>query len=223
MRYPGACLLSLLALAVICSAQSEKPCVASPAVTLSDVDGVTTKTVSFSGSFGKLTAHVFLADTAEPVPGIAFSQSAIQYADSRTDLLPFARALARAGASSIMLDGTVDWHTPNDEYKRPWNEFNCAARWLLANANLDRERLAIGGPIQFEDQPFYPSGSNPDASSQAWVYVDYGWNDPMAVRATKLMKTPQDQLHMTHLVTHHFHLKEVELAWLMESPSIAKR
>lgn len=223
MRNAWARLFSLVLFAGICMAQPDKPCVASPAVTLSDADGVTTKTVSFSGSFGKLSAHVFLPDTAEPVPGIAFSQSTIQYADSRTDLLPFARALALAGASSIMLDGTVDWHTPNDDYKRSWSEFNCAAQWLMANANLDRERLAIGGPIQFEDQPFYSKGSNPDASSQAWIYVNYGWNDAMAVRATKLMKTPQDQLQMAHLVTLHFHLKEVELAWLSESPAVAKR
>jgi hypothetical protein len=52
-----------------------------------------------------------------------------------------------------MIDGIIDWHTPNDDFKRPWKEYNCAARWLMANANLDRERLAIGGPIKFEDEP----------------------------------------------------------------------
>lgn len=217
MRFSWRCLLALILISAPSFAQFEKPCVVGPTATLSDRDGVTTKTVSFRGAFGKLTAHVFLPDITEPVPGIAFSYSSIQYADSLTDLRPFARALARAGAASIMIDGTIDWHTPNDDFKRPWKEYNCAAHWLMANANLDRERLAIGGPIKFEDEPspFCPSQS--ERSCAPWVYVNYGFDDPMAVRATKLMKTPQDQLHVTALVTNNFHLNEVQLLWLLEN------
>ncbi|HYM78413.1 MAG TPA: hypothetical protein VE377_20735 [Candidatus Dormibacteraeota bacterium] len=215
MRSSWACLLALPLIATTCTAQSDKPCVAGRVATLSDRDGVTTKTVSFTGKFGRVTAHVFLPDTAEPVPGIAFSYSSIQYEDSLTDLRPFARALARAGAASIMLDGTIDWHTPNDDFKRPWAEFNCAAKWLMASANLDPERLAIGGPIQFgHELPFCPSET--ERTCDPWIYVNYGWDDPMAIRATKLMKTPHSQLHVTNMVTGGFHLKDVELAWLLE-------
>ena len=78
MRSSWACLLVLPLIATTCFAQSDKPCLAGPVVTLSNRDGVTTKTVSFTGSFGKRTAHVFLPDTTEPVPGIAFSYSSIQ-------------------------------------------------------------------------------------------------------------------------------------------------
>lgn len=227
MRLSWASLFALTILTIPAVAQSERPCVAGPAVTLSDRDGVTTKTVSFTGAFGKLTAHVFLPNITEPVPGIAFSYSSIQYPDSLTDLLPFARALARAGAASIMIDGTIDWHTPNDDFKRPSAEFNCAAQWLMASANLDPERLAIGGPIKFENAiPFGPFCSSQKHPCDPWVYVNYGFDDPMAVRATKLMKTPESQLHITPLVTNNFHLKEVELAWLLESaspPALAHR
>jgi len=97
MRVPLACVLSLLILVAVCAAQSDEPCISGPAITVSDSDGVTTKTLTFSGSFGKLNAHVFLPDTSKSVPGVAFSHSAIQYADSRADLMLFARALARAG------------------------------------------------------------------------------------------------------------------------------
>jgi len=213
-----ACFLALPLITVIGIAQSGKPCLAAPAATLSDRDGVTTKTVSFTGSFGKRTALAFLPDTEEPVPGIAFSQSSIQYSDSVTDLRPFARALARAGAASIMLDGTIDWRTANDDSKRPWVEFNCAAQWLMASANLDPERLAIGGPIKFgHESPFCPSeGKRP---CDPWIYVNYGWNEPNSVRATELMKTPQSQLQITHLVTESFHLNDVPLAWLSENAS----
>ncbi len=220
MRLSWACLLALTAISAPSVAQSQKPCVAGAAATLSDRDGVTTKTVSFTGEFGKGTAYVFLPDNADAVPGIAFSYSAIQYEDSLTDLHPFARALARAGAASIMLDGTIDWHTPNDDFKRPWAEFNCAAKWLMANVNLDPERLAVGGPIKFgHELPFCPSES--ERTCDPWIYVNYGFDDPMAVRATKLMKTPQSQLEMTHLVTYHFHLKDVEVAWLSETATPA--
>src|SRR6516165_7966149 len=108
MRFRWVSVLSVLALAGFCLAQTEEACVASPAATVSHGDHVIAKTVLFTGDFGKMTAHVFLPDTTQPVPGIAFSQSAIQYSDSQTDLLPFARALARAGAASIMIDGTID-------------------------------------------------------------------------------------------------------------------
>ena len=218
MRSSWACLLVLPLIATTCFAQSDKPCLAGPVVTLSNRDGVTTKTVSFTGSFGKRTAHVFLPDTTEPVPGIAFSYSSIQYEDSLTDLRPFARALARAGAASIMLDGTIDWHAPNDDFKRPWVEFNCAAKWLMATANLDPERLAIGGPIQFgHELPFCPSET--ERKCDTGIYVNYGWNEPMEVRTTEWMKTPQGQLKMTPLVTGSFHLKDVQLSWLMDNAS----
>jgi hypothetical protein len=148
MRSAWPCLLVLPLIATTCFAQSDKPCLAGPVATLSHRDGVTTKTVSF-GIIWQADRSRLLPDDTGPVPGIAFSYSSIQYEDSLTDLRPFARALARAGAASIMLDDTIDWHTPNDDFKRPWAEFNCAAKWLMATASLDPERLAIGGPIQF--------------------------------------------------------------------------
>ena len=153
------CLFSsfVIVLAIISSgAQTIPTCKAGAASTIDDRDGVTVSVISFQGPFGPQTAHVFVPDTAEPVAGIAFSHSSIQYADSLTDLLPFARAMARAGAASIMIDGTIDWRTPNDDSKRPWEEVSCAAQWLTANANLDRQRLALGGPITEGGDPFCP-------------------------------------------------------------------
>jgi hypothetical protein len=87
---------------------------------------------------------------------MAFSHPSIQYADALTDLLPFARALARAGAASIMIDGTIDWRTPNDDSKRPWQEVSCAAQWLMANANVDGQGLAFGGAHDGRRGSFLP-------------------------------------------------------------------
>jgi len=212
--------ITLLLLSVgPCIAQSDEPCAPGPATTISDRDGVTAKALTFAGSSGKFSAYVFLPDTAKPVPGIAFSHSAIQYSDSRTNLLPFARALARAGAASIVLDGTVDWHTPNDDSKRPWRQVRCELQWLIANANLDLESLAIGGPIVLNADSYEPvcPATSGRPCYEPWIYVNFGWNSPVELRTTEWMKTPRGQLQMTPLVTGSFHLQDVQLSWLLDT------
>jgi hypothetical protein len=189
-------------------------CTAGPVSTIDDRDGVTIKTISLRGDFGRVDAHIFLPDTPDPVAGIAFSYSSIQYADSRTDLLPYARTLARAGAASIMIDGPIEWRTPNNDSKRPVSEMACAAEWLMANANLDFERLAVGGPIKRGSDPFC-AVSDREPCGQAWFHLNFGWNGDIEAHFTDLMKTPKGQLWFTRL-PEAFHLKEVKLAWLTE-------
>jgi hypothetical protein len=201
---------------VSCVAQPVPTCKAGAASTIDDRDGVTARLVSFQGSFGKLTAHIFVPDTTEPVPGIAFSHSSIQYADLLTDLLPFARAMARAGAAAIMIDGTIDWRTPNDDSKRPWQDVSCAAQWLMANANLDGHRLAFGGPITEGRDPFCPLLGAKPCAGQSWFYFNFGSTSvPHGISITELMRTPQGQLRLTELPGG-FHLKPVKLDWLMD-------
>lgn len=202
-----------------CLAQYFPTCNPGPASTVEDRDGVTTEVVSFQGTFGKLTAHVFLPDTAEPVAGIAFSHSSIQYADSRTDLLPFARAMGRAGAASIMIDGTIDWRTPNDDSKRPWAAMRCAALWLAANANLDRKRLALGGPVTEMLEPFCPVLGEETCVGTAWFNFNFGSTTvPHGISITDMMRTPQGLLRLAEM-PEGFHLKPVKLEWLMPDAS----
>src|SRR5262249_23547088 len=139
----------------------------------------------------------------------------------RTDLILFARALARAGSASIMLDGTIDWRIPNDDSKRPWRPVGCELQWLIANVNLDLKSLAFGGPISLSTDSYVPvcPPRGRKLCYEPWIYVNFGWNSPIEVRTTEWMKTPQGQLKMTHLVTGTFHLKDVQLSWLMENPA----
>jgi hypothetical protein len=218
------CLPLIFALGIAsCLAQTVSSCRADAAVTIDDREGVTVKTVTFEGNFGRLRAYVFIPDTKEAVPGIAFSQSAIQYADSRTDLRPFARAMALAGAASIMLDGTIDWHTPNNDAKRPMPELACASQWLAANANLDLDRLALGGPIrtnepiEMGDEPFCHMPGKQPCGHAGWE-INFGWADPNEIHYTEMMKTPQGQFR--YLRNFNFlkaiGLQDVKLEWLME-------
>jgi hypothetical protein len=218
------CLPLIFALGIAsCLGQTAPSCKAGAALTLDDREGVTVKTVTFEGNFGRLRAYVFIPDTKEAVPGIAFSQSAIQYADSRTALRPFARAMALAGAASIMLDGTIDWHTPNNDAKRPMPELACASQWLAANANLDLDRLAIGGPIRTDkpieigDEPFCRVPGKPPCGQAGWE-INFGWAGPNETHYTEMMKTPQGQFR--YLRNFNFlkaiGLQDVKLEWLME-------
>jgi len=221
------CSFLVIALASVYSvAQPVPTCKAGPASAIHDRDGVTVRVISFQGPFGKLTAHAFLPDTAESVAGIVFSHSSIQYADSLTDLLPFARAMARAGAASIMIDGTIDWRTPNDDSKRPWEEVSCAAQWLTANANLDGNRLAFGGPITEMWDPFCPVLGAKTCAGQSWFYFNFGsTTGSHGISTTELMKTPQGQLRLAEM-PQGFLLKPVKLEWLMDNTlptSVARR
>ena len=66
----------------------------------------------------------------------------IHGSSSDADLLRFAWVLARAGAASIVLDGTIDWLSPNDESIRSPEFQFCAGQWLLQHVNLDPMRAA---------------------------------------------------------------------------------
>ena len=124
-----------------------------------------------------------------------------------------------------LFEGDKQWHTPSGAIPR--RTVRCAFRWLIANTNVDLESLAMGGPILLPEE--YVPVCPPKIQKPCYepgVWVNYGFDDPDAVRATKLMKTPQTQLQITPLVTGTFHLKDVQLQWLAEivaPPTVAQR
>lgn len=213
--------LSVLALIASIGVAQTKTCVPGPAVTIDDRDGVTAKTISFQGLHGPLSAHAFIPDRSEPMPGFAFSHSSIKYADSQTDLLLFGRALARTGSATIMLDGSIDWQTTLSDTSIRAEDVACAAHWLMSNANLDPKRLSIGGPMKFPVvEPFCP-----DSSKQpCWLagYFFY-WGPSHEGNYTRLMKMPEGQLWMIRNMPAEFGLKNVKPEWLIRenAPQLA--
>jgi hypothetical protein len=211
--------IGLLLLALISSigVAQTKNCAVSQASLVGDRDGVTEKKIAFQGLSGRMSAHAFIPDRSEPVPGFAFSHSSIQYPDSRTDLLLFARALARGGSAVVMLDGSIDSQTTAADTKIQAGDVACAAFWLMANANLDRDRLAIGGPIKVPSaESFCPDGDKGPCWEYWFVFYWYSHEQNYA----KLMKTPEGQLWHIHNIPAEFGLKDVSLEWLLADTTL---
>jgi hypothetical protein len=203
---------AFLAVASTCAAQFA-PCNASKPAATEHVDGITQLTVSFLEPNGERGAHIFMPDSDSPLPGIVFSHSAIHGVNTGTDLLRFARGLAIAGAASIVLDGTIEWETPNDDSKQPYHLIACAEHWLLQNGNLDRDRLAQAGPGAWVGSGGYYClvGESPCDHSQA--ILTFGETSDTEFRNTDKMLTREGRLEMAQWMQRQLDLKEINPLW----------
>ena len=213
------CLRFVIAFFVVastCDAQFA-PCNASKPATVERSDGVTQLEVRFLEPSGEYVAHVFLPDSDAPASGIVFSHSAIHGANASTDLVQFARGLALAGAASVVLDGTIEWPTLNDDSKQPYHLVACAEHWLLQNGNVDTERLAQAGPGAWVGNGGYYClvGESPCYHSQA--ILAFGETSDTEFRNTERLLTPKGRLEMAQWMQRHLDLKEINPA-RFESP-----
>jgi hypothetical protein len=210
------CLKFVIAFFVVastCDAQFA-PCNTSKPATVERSDGVTQLEVRFLEPTGEQVAHVFLPDGDAPAPGIVFSHSAIHGVNKSADLARFAWGLALAGAASIVLDGTIEWQTPNDDSKQPYHLVACAEHWLLQNGNVDTERLAQAGPGAWVGSGGYYClvGESPCYHSQA--ILTFGETSDTEFRNTERMLTPKGRLEMARWMQRHLDLKEINPVWL---------
>jgi hypothetical protein len=169
----------------------------------------------------EVKATVFIPDGTDPLPGIVFSHSAIHGPSNNTDLLRFAWALARAGAASIVLDGAIDWQSPNDESIRPPEFQFCAGQWLLEHVNLDLTRAADAGnhKVGWIDNDLSHCGLE-TGKARCWpggLWLDFGQTGQAESRNTDDMLTLEGQLRMAHFAQRHLKLKEVNPEWLTET------
>jgi hypothetical protein len=170
----------------------------------------------------EVKATVFIPDGSEPLPGIVFSHSAIHGPSNDTDLLRFAWALARAGAASIVLDGVIDWQSPNDEAIRPPEFQFCAGQWLFQHANLDLTRTADAGnhKIGWIDNDVTSCGLERSGKAWCWpggMWLDFGQTGQAESRNTDKMLTFEGQLWMARFAQKYLRLKEVKPEWLAET------
>src|SRR5262249_4232574 len=175
-----------------CLAQSANfvPCQFGNASTVGHADGITQQRVSFLDSSGEAGGSGFISDSEKTVPGIVFFHSEIHGVSSKGALLRFSLALAHAGAASIVLDGTIEWQTPNDNSERPPHLMACAGQWLLLHARLDGKRLADAGPDRLwsgGDTPLCMRGESPCFLPSLWL--NFGQTSAAEFRNTESMLT----------------------------------
>lgn len=181
---------------------------------IEDRDGVTVQRVSFTDVSGKVpvevSAHVFIPDNSGTVAGIAFSFSAIQNWDTRTDLLPLAWTLARAGAASIVLDRAIKWGPLDDAANLAPSVMYCASHWLLSHANVDRDRLARAGLYSWGEDCDY-------ATRRCWTShysMGFGQTGEAEFRNTQALMTAKGQLLMARSAQKELRLSEINPEWL---------
>jgi hypothetical protein len=171
---------------------------------------------------GRVQATVLVPNASEPMPGIVFSHSAIQGPNSHVDLLRFALGLARAGASSIILNGTIDWQSPSDESIRPPEFQFCAGLWLMQHVNLDLTRTADAGnhKVGWIDIDVAPCGLDFEGRAPCWpggMWLNFGQIGEAESRNTDAMLTPQGRLWMARVAQKHLQLKEIQPEWFTEA------
>jgi hypothetical protein len=220
------CLL-FLSLLANCAAQKLHSCRFSENSEVGRAEGIDIQRVSIVEPRRKVGATIFIPDASEPVPGIVFSHSSIRGLNNDADLRRFALALARAGAASIVLDGTIDWRFPSDKFIRPPEFRFCAGQWLMQHVNLDLTRAADAGNQKLgwiendvSECAFEPEGP------RCWpggLWLDFGQLGQAESRNTDLMLTPQGQLRMAQFAQKYLKLKEINPEWLAQTaPSLPR-
>lgn len=208
--------LALVIMALAPAAAGEfTPCKAGNTSMVGQAGGVTIQRVAFLEAYGEVGATVFIPDSEEPVPGIVFSHSAIHAPSNKTDLLRFALALARSGAASIVLDGDIEWGTPNYEAKREPHVMACAGQWLLLNPRLDKNRLGIAGtPTGWGGAHMHICQTAERPCWHPHVALTFGQiSDP---DNTNEMLTLEGQLKLARFVQRYWRLAEVKPEWLAQ-------
>jgi hypothetical protein len=206
-----------------CAAQTLHRCRFSENYEVGRAEGIDIQRVSVIEPHHKVRATVFIPEASEPVPGIVFSHSAIHGPSNDADLRRFALALARAGAASIVLDGTIDWQFPNDESIRPPEYLFCAGEWLMQHVNLDLTRTADAGnqKLGWIENDVSPCGLEFETrTARCWpggFWMDFGQLGQAESRNTDLMLTPTGQLRMAQSAQKQLKLKEIKPEWLAES------
>jgi hypothetical protein len=215
--------ISILSLLSTCAAQKLHPCKFGGTSGVGHIEGITVQRLAVIEKSGKVGATVFIPDGNEPLPGIVFSHSAIHGPNNDTDLLRFAWALARAGGASIVLDGAIDWQSPNDESIRPPEFQFCAGQWLLQHVNIDLTRAADAGnhTVGWIDSDVSHCGVEVESGkARCWpggFQLDFGQIGDAESRNTDEMLTLKGQMFMARAAQKRLKLKEVQPEWLTET------
>lgn len=203
---------AILGLVSTCAAEF-RPCRFTYSSDAKRSEGVLIRRVAWMEPSGEVGASVFIPDSTEPLPGIVFSHSAIHGATANADLIGFAWALARAGAAAIVIDGAVEWQTPNDESIRDPHLLACAGQWLLLHAKVDRNRRAFAGAMGA--WAICQTGESP-CWQPRWI-IPFGEASRTEWLNTDAMLTAEGRLRIARHTQRHLKLREVLSEWLEDT------
>jgi hypothetical protein len=147
----------------------ENECVVS-ASGIGQSKGVTIQKVTLSGSWGKTDATVFLPAQDEAEAVIVFSHSVIHPENgAKTDMLPMAYTLARAGGAVIVTDRELIWPPKESGINREGAVVTCASDWMAKRTKVPHEGVPITNKDNIVIREFYayigPRICNPQSTS----------------------------------------------------------
>ena len=221
MRYVFLMMILIGTFASMALAQTDFHCKLDGSSIVDHRDKVTEYEIAFQDTWGSkpvtVSAHAFVPDSNEPVAGIVFSVSSIEKYDKHMDLLLFARALARAGAASIVVGHPVRWEPLDEEWNLVPTVMHCAAQWLMKNVKLDRDRLATAGPNRWRGDD--DCGTSEYECWQERFLMGFGVIGHAESQNTESMTTLEGQMRMADSARHELKLSEIKPEWLsVETP-----
>ncbi len=215
-----ALVFSLSSCALAQSIENFTPCKFGPSSSVGVSNGIAVRRVSITDNRTTYGATVFLPPSDRPVPGILFSHSAMKGTEGSADLLRFAYALSRAGAASIVLDGTMSWgyaRSANNDLPSP-HLLACAGQWLMLNAPIDHDRIAHAGY-----HGHWGGGRTPGCMPgevPCWnlgTWLNFGESADHESPHTKLMFTQAGQIEFANFARRSLGLKAIQPSWLEEA------
>lgn len=137
--------VAFLLLVTVCEAQNT--CGVESLGSAKAIDGIPARTCVLAT--GLLRTKVLLLQPVtgrKPYPPVLFSYSEIKVAESRTELLPVAIQLAKAGATVILLERSFVWEPQSVPTDRDPQLLDCASGWFLSQKDLDVLHTTYVGP-----------------------------------------------------------------------------
>jgi hypothetical protein len=222
-----ACFVALLAFVSTSFAYGkEQQCSIGEVSTVEHRDGVTVRTVSFVEvapatwsqpdpdakpfvpSNKRVTAHVYIPDSAEPAPAILFSHSGIHTYQGTTSLLPFAFAMARAGAASIVMDRAIQWEPYDEAANTDTSVMDCASRWLLSEVKIDISHIATAGNYH------WPQGMTGPPFRALRGSAGFAIMASAEIANNKALRSVKGQMRIAHGLLSFLKLPDVNPEWL---------
>jgi hypothetical protein len=201
---------SSFCLPAVCQTDKDIECKVSGFSDNNSDEGVSNQKGTFRIGTLQSSAQMFRPTASTPTPPILFSHSSIAINDQETDLVPFAKLLAKRGATVLVLERTVRWEPRDNIANRERPLVTCAFDWLVKQPGIDFAHFVYVGPrlssgkgvprIPFE--PLVAAGSDPFwvpvAETEGTDYTDKltsaSGQDFVAIRVNKYLRTSNSKM-----------------------------